>query len=489
MRNIAMNLRAASRTGALLAALVAAPVCLRAQTVTVYGTPSNFDVLNDTGQDVHGFDVELQGISQADLAGVWTASRFPYTILTTPNGIVIHYASPYTNGQYTITTVRPAVFAPTGGHSCVMGAIPGCEHFGYYFGYASHQPTKVINRWLVDDPQNPGTLVPFIGPNVPIPLPVVSVIPPAQIGQPPAVVFQIQVEPPPPPVIPKPVPQFGEAQWVKVLKNEVARAVVVDDLLEDNAVVPNEANPGQLETAWKLLQFNPHSANSGVLRNQANLGNGSKAVVRRYEFYKFSGPYDPASHKAICGGDGLCTVPLDGELGDFIGTQMAAANVGVPSVTVTRTGSGTVTGAGGKINCGGSCTAQLALGTSVTLTATPPGNAVFTGWTGDCVGSQLTCTFNISGENTVTANFTQIFTLSVGRGGSGTVTATPAGSDRALNCGNACSAKFMQGTTVTLTATPAAGLNFVSWGGGCAGTVNTCSVVIAKDTSVQANFK
>jgi hypothetical protein len=68
----------------------------------------------------------------------------------------------------------------------------------------------------------------------------------------------------------------------------------------------------------------------------------------------------------------------------------------------------------------------------------------------------------ISGENNVTANFTQIFTLSIGRGGSGTVTATPNGTDRALNCGNACSAKFMQGTTVVLTATPAAGLNFVN---------------------------
>jgi hypothetical protein len=29
----------------------------------------------------------------------------------------------------------------------------------------------------------------------------------------------------------------------------------------------------------------------------------------------------------------------------------------------------------------------------------------------------------------------------------------------------------------------------VNWTGGCSGTVNTCSVVITKDTSVQANFK
>jgi hypothetical protein len=55
----------------------------------------------------------------------------------------------------------------------------------------------------------------------------------------------------------------------------------------------------------------------------------------------------------------------------------------------------------------------------------------------------------------VTANFTTIFNLFIGRGGSGTVTATPAGVDRAINCGSTCSAKFLQGTTITLTATPA----------------------------------
>jgi uncharacterized repeat protein (TIGR02543 family) len=137
------------------------------------------------------------------------------------------------------------------------------------------------------------------------------------------------------------------------------------------------------------------------------LGQGARAVVRKYEFYKYSGPLDPASGKALCGGDGLCTAPLQGELGDFIGNQMAAANVGVSSVTVAKagTGSGSVTSTVGKINCGSACTAPLALGTSVTLTAKPASNSVLTGWTGDCAGAQPTCTFTISGENNVTATF------------------------------------------------------------------------------------
>ena len=354
---------------ALLFALAAAPTALKAQ-VTLFGTPSNFDVLNDTGKDAHGFEIQLDGITPADLAGVWTASRYPYTVQTTTTGIVIHYASPFINGQYTTTTVVPAVFAPTGGHSCVFGAVQGCEHYGYYFSYFGKRPTLTVNRWLVDNPQNPGTLIAIPGQVVQIPVPVVAVFPPAAPGLAPVVVFQIPAPAPIVPPIPKPELQFGNAQWVKVLKNEVNHAVIVDDLLEDNPVVPVDGNAAQLETPWKLLQFNPHSPNSGVLNSQANLGNGSRAVIRKYEFYKYSGPVSPLNNKALCGGDGLCTSPLGGELGDFIGNQMAAANVGLSGVTVVKTGngSGTVSGAG-KINCGGTCATPVALGTAVTLTA------------------------------------------------------------------------------------------------------------------------
>ena len=179
----------------LLMALIAAPGAVQAQT-TLFGTPSNYDVLNDTGQYAYGFEVELDGITPADLAGVWSYSRFPYTIVTIPSGIVIHYASPYVNSRYSIGTSVPAAFNPTGGHSCVQGAIPGCEHFGYYFAYYGARPTKVINRWLVDDPQNPGTLIPGPGQIVQIPIPVVVLIPPAVVGGAPAIAFRIPVPPP-----------------------------------------------------------------------------------------------------------------------------------------------------------------------------------------------------------------------------------------------------------------------------------------------------
>jgi subtilisin family serine protease len=87
------------------------------------------------------------------------------------------------------------------------------------------------------------------------------------------------------------------------------------------------------------------------------------------------------------------------------------------------------------------------------------------------------------------ASYATTYTLSIGRSGNGTVTATPSGVDRPINCGATCSAKFLPGTAVTLTATPAPGLSFVSWTNGCISSTPTCTVVIGKDTTAQANFK
>src|SRR6266702_4623654 len=143
----------------------------------------------------------------------------------------------------------------------------GCEHFGIS---TLRNPTNVIYRWLVPDPNNPGQLTYFTGNTVPlpgapppppivvpIPQPVINVIPPAQIGGAPAVAFEIQAPPPPPPPAPKPVPQYGDAQWVKVYKLEQAAPVDLNDLMGGNPAVPE--NAAQLETGWKLLQYNPNS--------------------------------------------------------------------------------------------------------------------------------------------------------------------------------------------------------------------------------------
>jgi len=199
--------------------------------------------------------------------------------------------------------------------------------------------------------------------------------------------------------------------------------------------------------------------------------------------------------------DSTCTAPSAGELGELVGAKNTAVNLNPDVIQVTNTGGGTVTGASGKINCRNGCAAFSPNGSSVTVTAKANSGNVFTGWSGACVGTQANCTVTVNGVTVVTASFAPVvpggggggggggagtpsYTLSIGRSNPGTVTSDLIG----INCGNACSAKFVSGTIVTLTATPPAGKTFASWGGGCSGTAPTCSLNLIKDTSVQANF-
>jgi|HubBroStandDraft_6_1064221.scaffolds.fasta_scaffold12245_2 DNA-binding beta-propeller fold protein YncE len=75
------------------------------------------------------------------------------------------------------------------------------------------------------------------------------------------------------------------------------------------------------------------------------------------------------------------------------------------SVTLAGNGSGTVTSNPPGIDCGGSCSASFAPGTSVTLTVAPMPTSNFTGWGGACSGTG-TCIVTINADVSVTANFT-----------------------------------------------------------------------------------
>ncbi|MBF0339084.1 MAG: DUF1566 domain-containing protein [Nitrospirae bacterium] len=104
------------------------------------------------------------------------------------------------------------------------------------------------------------------------------------------------------------------------------------------------------------------------------------------------------------------------------------------NVSVSGTGSGTVTSSPSGISCGSSCSALFTKDSSVTLTATASDNSTFTGWGGDCSGTSSTCPLTMSAAKTVTATFTKscnyaisptskTFTLSAGSDNV-TVTAT-----------------------------------------------------------------
>jgi len=179
----------------------------------------------------------------------------------------------------------------------------------------------------------------------------------------------------------------------------------------------------------------------------------------------------------------VCDVPMDAAKNI---TATFSPTVTTHTLTVDKSGSGSATSSPAGIACGATCSAQFDDGTSVTVTATPDANNVFSGWTGCDSASGTNCTVDMTSDRTVTATFVAQHTLSVSKNGtgSGTVTSSPAG----IACGATCSALFNNGTSITLTAAADANSTFAGWsGGGCSGT-GTCNVNLGADTGVTATF-
>lgn len=496
------------RRRALLLSALFAPAVMYGQSAVV-GSLGNFDAANFEGKDAHGLEVQIEGILPGDLNPSWCGNKYSCPVIEPyATGVYVRYKSPYdaVNKVFTATTVPHTPGTAFGG-TCYMGSATypkaGCDHFGVHINYtAVSKATTTAYRWMFEDPNNPGQLIASTN-NIFVPTPVYTWVPPATPTAPPTLVVEVQTPdpPPPPPALP---PQYGDATWMKIYKTDLQREARLDELVTGNdAVVPNQ--PTQIETEWTLMQPAPppspgdNRKRRNRQRNQSNVDVTTRAVVRRYETYTYTGGYDPLTHEAVCGGDATCNVPQAGELGDMLTAQMAAANVAIPSLTVTIAGNGTVSSSDKVISCGSKCSSPYALGTEVTLTAKAGSNSTFTGWTGACSGTGLTCTVTISDIMTTTATFTANaggggggggggsttqYTLQVGRSNTGTVTSDVAG----INCGSTCSAKFNSGAVVTLTATPPAGKTFTGWSGGCTGTAATCTVTMLKDTSVQAAF-
>ncbi len=195
-----------------------------------------------------------------------------------------------------------------------------------------------------------------------------------------------------------------------------------------------------------------------------------------------------------CSGSALtCTVTMDGPTAPSVSSNKAVTATFAPYfvLTVTKSGSGSVTSSPAGINCGSTCSGSFGSGSTVTLTAYPSGGYVLQNWGGACSGSSTTCNVTMSEAKNVSATFVATVTLSiskVGSTGTGVVTSSPAG----INCGTVCFRNIGVGTETTLTATPSTGSKFDGWSGAdCAeGTQkgSTCTVNIASSQSVNAVF-
>ena len=158
-------------------------------------------------------------------------------------------------------------------------------------------------------------------------------------------------------------------------------------------------------------------------------------------------------------------------------------------VSKAGAGSGVVTSTPSGLDCGPTCQATFPRYSEVTLHASPSPGSIFVGWgIGGSLGTDPSFTIVLGWPTELLATFEVQKSLTVIKegAGAGVVTSTPAG----LDCGSTCQTTYLTGTKVTLYASPSSGSNFVGWsGGGCSGTNPSCTITIAADTTVVANFE
>jgi hypothetical protein len=311
-----------SRLRFLAAALVLVSFCKPATSATIYGSLSNFDAINDTGQIAHGFEIELDGCLPAE---VFSTFGSPYNRYGTPSittdgvNTFVRYEATYSGGTWSMGT-DSGTYAPTGGHSLFYqqyggtagypGTIPG-DHFGVAL---SVTPTNTVYHWLLENSTTPGTLV-KAGTSVMVPAPVLAIVPPVNPVNPAAV--QVVVQAPPP----EQGELFNDAIWVKTFITVVQNPnpVELNDLVLGNPAVPPDTEI-ETEIEWQLLQSNPARPDLGEKLDVGDVAAADESITRRYEFYKYLGSYDPENHEAL----DETYDPIN--VGDYLGNQNVAAN-------------------------------------------------------------------------------------------------------------------------------------------------------------------
>ena len=502
-----------------------------AQASIAYGDLNNFDTVNDTGQECHGFEIEIEGVHSTDITYTYDWNHYgPPRIsedLSTPTSpkVTIRYESAKNpDGTWAAFTAVPAApLTPTDGHSCTNPSVnEGCEHFGVgYYGV----PTAIRYNWLVDN--GSGVLVHHTSP-VLVATPTWNYAPPVDVQ--PAVVVAVI----PAPVVPIPVAkQFGEPSFVKVIKttthnpNDVALAdLVSDDKNGDGFLDWQNAAPAEVETEFKLLQANngANPAKEALEGLGDEAGDGSDTVTRRYEFYKYAGApdtIDGETGEAMCDevdpttnpnnpqylhgvGNNVAVTDANGDtyfvdcsaqvvVGEYIGAQMAGFDAAMPLGLVDhlQDGEKDVPYVPRSVVVGGNTPYNitpvaglppgLALGSDGVLSGTPTSGGAFN------FTVEVTDADNVTVSNnyvlTVAGAVTPQYHLAVEKLGAGAGSIAGNG----IDCGATCDVVLDEGTTATLTATPAAGSVFTGWSGACTGT-GSCMVTVNADTTVSATF-
>ncbi len=280
------------------------------QASTAYGALSNFDAVNDTGVEAHGFEIEIDDVHSTAIQYTYDWNHYGAPKITEdntdplrPKTFVRYESKKDASGNYlSYTAVPVGAFPPTQGHQCTNPAVnEGCEHFGVSF----YAPSLVKYHWLIDNPAAPGNLM--LGAEVQISAPSWTYQPPV-LARPAQVAAVIPAPPEPLPV----AKQFGKPSWVKVIKTKLHnnKNIPLDDLISGDKNGDGKADwangeVAEVETEWYLLQ--PNAGKNGkklkLLGKAEPLQKGDEKITRRYEFYKYAGSAlsrDGETDEAMC---------------------------------------------------------------------------------------------------------------------------------------------------------------------------------------------
>ncbi len=153
------------------------------------------------------------------------------------------------------------------------------------------------------------------------------------------------------------------------------------------------------------------------------------------------------------------------------------------ALTVTVTGSGTVTSVPTGINCGTDCTESYLHDTDVMLTVTPAAGWEVYDWGGAadaCTAPSHSCSIDMTAARTVTVELRRQWTITVNTSGSGSGSVTTTGLACTTPMMN-CTKTVFEGESVTLTQNQgaqggASQSRFGGWSGACSGTGATCAL-------------
>jgi hypothetical protein len=489
-----------------------------------YGSINNFDTVNDTGHECHGFEIEIEDCHSTDITYTYNYNHYGAPRIEQDDTDPLHpkcrirwESKKNTNGTWAAYTAIPSgPINPTNGH---MFTNPSVNFGGEHFGVGYRVPATVVKyNWLIDN--GAGVLV--HGGTVQVSTPTFTYYPPV-VGNPAPPRVQAVIAPPPPPV--PPVKQFGKAVWVKEIKTTTHnnKEIKLRELVSDDPIDPNDKNwangePDEVEVEWRILQkrnIPGGGVNDELVAAPEDLPNGDEVVTRRYEFYKYTGPLDAESDEAMADsvdaddihGTGMRTYNhhmVGGEwvtvtedmatkvvVGDFTGSQMAAVDVDAPIGLIDHVGEGrinTAFAARTVVIEGGSPFASL-------LEGALPAGMTFDDVTGVLEGTPTVSgsfQFKITASDGINPDVSKNYTLLIAAAGVALppaslldTTVVPVGSGTTTGDGS-----FAIGANATVIATAEAGFAFLNWSdnGKIVSTNRSYTLAMDVNHSLVANF-